>query len=70
MLVTQLNPPALLPPLFKPTPTAEADAIVLNVLGVLLQTSLSFFSQPGNMESVSFSSPICIYVAEHNRIES
>ena len=52
MLVTQLNPPSILPPLFKPIPTAEAHAVILNVLAVILQTSLAFFSQPGNMENV------------------
>ncbi|CAL1698588.1 unnamed protein product [Somion occarium] len=51
MLVTQLNPPSLLPTLFKPIPTAEAHAIVLNALAALLQATLSFFSQPGTMEA-------------------
>lgn len=59
MLVTQLNPPSLLPTLFKPIPTAEAHAIVLNVLAALLQATLSFFSQPGTMEAVSLF--FCIY---------
>lgn len=52
MLVTQLNPPTILPPLFKPIPTAESHAVILKALVVILQTSLSFFSQPGNMENV------------------
>ena len=43
---------SILPPMFKPTPTAEAHAVILNVLAVILQTSLAFFSQPGNMENV------------------
>lgn len=51
-LITQLNPPSLVPPLFKPTPTAEAHNIVLNVLAVLLQAALATFNQPGSMEAV------------------
>ncbi|KAI0076848.1 ARM repeat-containing protein [Panus rudis PR-1116 ss-1] len=51
MLITQLDPPALLPSLFKTTPTNEANAIALNVLGVLTQTALALFSQPGAMEA-------------------
>ncbi len=53
ILVIQLDPPDLLPVLFKTMPTAEAHAIVLNVLAVLLQTALSMFSQAGAMETVS-----------------
>lgn len=51
MLILQLDPPDLLPVLFKTMPTNEADAIVLNVLAVLLQTALEMFSQAGAMES-------------------
>ncbi|KAI0791113.1 ARM repeat-containing protein [Abortiporus biennis] len=51
MLIIQLNPPTILPTLFKPIPSSDADTIVLNVLGVLSQTTLSLFSQPGAMEA-------------------
>ncbi|KAL1943353.1 hypothetical protein VTO73DRAFT_4428 [Trametes versicolor] len=49
MLAIQLNPPALIVSTFKPEPSAEAAEIALNVLQVLLQTSLSAFAQPGVM---------------------
>ena len=52
MLVIQLNPPSLVPKTFKSEPSPEASAIALNVLQVLLQTSLNAFSQPGVMVSV------------------
>lgn len=51
MLILQLNPPSLVPTTFKSEPSAEASEIALNVLTVLLQTSLSAFSQPGVMVS-------------------
>ncbi|KAI0799725.1 ARM repeat-containing protein [Irpex lacteus] len=50
MLIIQLNPPSLLPTTFKTIPSSEAHNIVLNVLISLLQTSLTFFSQPGSMK--------------------
>ncbi|KAI0087502.1 ARM repeat-containing protein [Irpex rosettiformis] len=50
MLIVQLNPPTLLPTTFKTVPTSEARIIVLNVLVSLLQTSLTFFSEPGSMK--------------------
>ena len=53
MLIIQLNPPSLVPTTFKPEPSAEAADVALNVLTVLLQTSLSAFSQEGVMISVS-----------------
>lgn len=53
MLIIQLNPPSLVPTTFKPEPSAEAADVALNVLTVLLQTSLSAFSQEGVMVSVS-----------------
>ncbi len=52
MLAIQLNPPALIVTTFKPEPSPEAAEIALNVLQVLLQTSLSAFAQPGVMISV------------------
>lgn len=52
MLVVQLDPPALVPTTFKPIPSREAQAVVLNVLVVLLQVSLNSLSQPGAMEAV------------------
>ncbi|KAI0937932.1 hypothetical protein AcW1_002387 [Taiwanofungus camphoratus] len=51
MLVVQLDPPALVPTTFKPIPSREAQAVVLNVLVVLLQVSLNSLSQPGAMEA-------------------
>ncbi|RPD63454.1 ARM repeat-containing protein [Lentinus tigrinus ALCF2SS1-6] len=51
MLIIQLNPPSLIPTTFKSEPTPEAAEIAFNVLQVLLQTSLTFFSQPGAMVS-------------------
>ena len=53
MLIIQLNPPSLIPTTFKAEPSAEASEIALNVLQLLLQTSLSAFSQPGAMVAVS-----------------
>ncbi|KAI0341153.1 ARM repeat-containing protein [Trametopsis cervina] len=50
MLIIQLDPPSLLPATFKAIPTSETHTIVLNVLASLLQTSLTFFSQPGSMK--------------------
>ena len=52
MLVIQLNPPSLVPKTFKSEPSPEASAVALNVLQVLLQTSLNAFSQPGVMVAV------------------
>ncbi|KAH9851222.1 ARM repeat-containing protein [Lenzites betulinus] len=49
MLIIQLNPPSLIATTFKPEPSAEASEIALNVLQVLLQTSLTAFAQPGVM---------------------
>ncbi|KAI0350564.1 ARM repeat-containing protein [Trametes cingulata] len=51
MLIIQLNPPSLIATTFKTEPSPEASAIALNVLQVLLQTSLSVFAQPGVMVS-------------------
>ncbi|CDO75722.1 hypothetical protein BN946_scf184493.g20 [Trametes cinnabarina] len=51
MLIIQLNPPSLTAPTFKSEPTPEATAIALNVLQILLQTSLNAFAQPGVMIS-------------------
>ncbi|RDX49711.1 ARM repeat-containing protein [Lentinus brumalis] len=51
MLINQLTPPTFLPTTFKPEPTPEASGIALNVLQVLLQTSLTMFAQPGAMVS-------------------
>ncbi|KAH9886674.1 ARM repeat-containing protein [Cubamyces lactineus] len=51
VLVIQLNPPSLLPTTFKSEPSPEASEVALNVLQVLLQTSLSMFAQPGAMVS-------------------
>lgn len=53
MLIVQLNPPSLIPTTFKSEPTPEASEIAYNVLQVILQTSLTLFSQPGAMVSVS-----------------
>lgn len=50
-LIVQLDPPSLLPTTFKSVPTHEAEQIALNVLGVLLQTSLSVLGQPDALES-------------------
>lgn len=52
MLSIQLDPPSLLPTTFKSVPTHEAEQIALNVLGVILQTSLTALGQPEAMESV------------------
>ena len=52
MLIIQLDPPSLLPTTFKSVPTSEAQEIVLNVVGLLLQASLRFFGQPGMMINV------------------
>lgn len=60
MLTIQLDPPSLLPPLFKSTPNTEALAVVLNVLAVLLQAALNLFSQPGAMQDVSFSGRVAL----------
>ena len=51
MLIIQLNPPSLVPTTFKSEPSPEASEIALSVLTILLQTSLSAFSQPGAMVS-------------------
>ncbi|KAI0714221.1 ARM repeat-containing protein [Cerioporus squamosus] len=51
MLIGQLNPPSLVPTTFKSEPTPEASEIAFNVLQVILQTSLSLFSQPDAMVS-------------------
>ncbi|KAH9942102.1 ARM repeat-containing protein, partial [Amylocystis lapponica] len=51
MLIVQLDPPSLVPATFKPIAPAEAQGIVINVLAVLLQTSLSALGQPGAMEA-------------------
>ncbi|KAI0369534.1 ARM repeat-containing protein [Pilatotrama ljubarskyi] len=51
MLIIQLNPPSLIATTFKSEPSPEASAVALNVLQVLLQTSLSVFAQPGVMVS-------------------
>ena len=51
ILIIQLNPPSLVPTTFKSEPSPEASEIALNVLTILLQTSLSAFSQPGTMVS-------------------
>ncbi|KAJ3547929.1 hypothetical protein NM688_g5353 [Phlebia brevispora] len=49
MLIIQLDPPALLPTMFKSVPSAEANGVVRDVVSVLLQTSLRMFGQPGVM---------------------
>ncbi|EPT00042.1 hypothetical protein FOMPIDRAFT_1163505 [Fomitopsis schrenkii] len=51
MLTIQLDPPSLLPTTFKSVPTHEAEQIAVNVLGVILQASLTVLSQPEAMES-------------------
>lgn len=53
MLIIQLDPPSLLPTTFKSVPTHEAEQIAFNVLGVILQTSLTVLGQPEAMESAS-----------------
>ncbi|KAH8077079.1 ARM repeat-containing protein [Cristinia sonorae] len=50
MLTIQLDPPTLLPPLFKTPPNTAAHGVVLNVLAVLLQAAMQLFSQPGAMQ--------------------
>jgi hypothetical protein len=52
MLIIQLDPPSILSSTLKAGPSTQAEAIVSNVLPVLLQASLTFLSQPGSMESV------------------
>ena len=52
MLIVQLDPPSILPSTGKAGPALQAEAIISNVLPVLLQASLTFLSQPGSMESV------------------
>ncbi|KAI0633121.1 ARM repeat-containing protein [Trametes polyzona] len=51
MLIIQLNPPSLIATTFKSEPSPEASEVALNVLQVLLQTSLTAFAQPGVMVS-------------------
>ncbi|KAL6303348.1 ARM repeat-containing protein [Sparassis latifolia] len=51
MLIIQLDPPMLIPTTFKSIPAAAAEGIVLNVLGILSQTVLTYLSRPGAMEA-------------------
>lgn len=53
MLIIQLDPPTLVPTTFRSIPSEEARGIVVNVLGVLLQTTFNTLGQPGAMEAVS-----------------
>jgi hypothetical protein len=53
MLIVQLDPPSLLPPIVKPGPNSEAEETVLRALPSLLEAGLSLLGQPGAMESVS-----------------
>ena len=53
MLIIQLDPPSLLPTTFKSVPSSEARPVVLHIVGILLQTSLRLFGQPGMMINVS-----------------
>ncbi|KAL4071677.1 armadillo-type protein [Scleroderma yunnanense] len=51
-LAIQLDPPPTFTvPTLKPSPNAEAIAILTNALPVILQTSLSMLGQPGALES-------------------
>ncbi|PCH43249.1 ARM repeat-containing protein [Wolfiporia cocos MD-104 SS10] len=51
MLAIQLDPPSLIPTIFKAIPSDETRAVVLNVLLILVQTTLNAMSQSGAMES-------------------
>lgn len=52
MLVVQLDPPSLIP--IKPTPSNDSQQLVMQVVPVIVQLSLTFLSQREAMESVSF----------------